>query len=271
MPASRRLLNTLFKTPGTVLLGVLLSGLPQSPLADCRPTQPLQPMRWQQVIDGDTLRLADGRALRLVGINTPEMGRKERPAQPLAIRARDALKQALGKERLIYVQPGVEKTDRYGRLLASVFLNPEGEHVGETLLEQGLGWQVVVPPNRQYLDCLAGAEARARAASLGVWSESAYKPRAVTSLRAGEGGFMRLHGRVSKVAESRRAWWIELQSSLSLRLAKESLPEFAGLDPQDLQGRQLTVRGWVSYRGPSRRGYPEHVMALQHPAMIEAF
>ncbi|MHB8822818.1 MAG: thermonuclease family protein, partial [Pseudomonadaceae bacterium] len=41
-----------------------------------------------QVIDGDTLRLTDGRSVRLIGLNTPELGRKGRAAEPLADAAR---------------------------------------------------------------------------------------------------------------------------------------------------------------------------------------
>src|SRR3989338_6623699 len=47
---------------------------------------PLQPdlseVRVRQVVDGDTLKLADGRSVRLIGLNTPELGRKGRSAEP---------------------------------------------------------------------------------------------------------------------------------------------------------------------------------------------
>ena len=42
-------------------------------------------------VDGDTLILDPGEAIRLVGINTPEMARDGRPAEPLALEARDTL------------------------------------------------------------------------------------------------------------------------------------------------------------------------------------
>ena len=42
-------------------------------------------------VDGDTLILDSGEAIRLAGINTPEMARVGRPAEPLALEARDAL------------------------------------------------------------------------------------------------------------------------------------------------------------------------------------
>ncbi len=222
------------------------------------------------VVDGDTLRLHDGRLLRLIGVNTPELGRDGRPHQPLAMEARRALQQLLGADSRIYYLPGEEPRDRYGRLLASVYSQPAGGHAGAALLSQGLAWQVVVPPNVALADCLAAAEAEARAAGRGVWALAAYRPRSVTSLAAGEGGFMRLRGRVSAVAESRRAWWLELDGALSLRLDKRDLERFGAPELQGWRGRELNVRGWVIYRGPNKRGYPPHLLHLRHPLMLES-
>ena len=33
----------------------------------------------RKVVDGDTLRLVDGRSVRLIGLNAPELARKGRP------------------------------------------------------------------------------------------------------------------------------------------------------------------------------------------------
>lgn len=48
-------------------------------------------MQVRQVVDGDTLRLVDGRSVRLIGINTPEVGRKGRSSEPYAEAARRRL------------------------------------------------------------------------------------------------------------------------------------------------------------------------------------
>ena len=42
-----------------------------------------------KVTDGDTLRLRDGRSVRLIGINSPELAHTDKPAEPLAEQARD--------------------------------------------------------------------------------------------------------------------------------------------------------------------------------------
>lgn len=59
------------------------------------PVKPQQ-VAVRQVLDGDTVRLSDGRSVRLIGINAPELGRKGRPSEPYAEAARQRL-QALIK------------------------------------------------------------------------------------------------------------------------------------------------------------------------------
>src|SRR5471032_1000981 len=45
----------------------------------------------QRVVDGDTLRLSDGRSVRMIGLNTPELGRQGRTDEPFAVAARKRL------------------------------------------------------------------------------------------------------------------------------------------------------------------------------------
>ena len=72
----------------------------------------------RQVVDGDTLRLTDGRSVRMIGINAPEMGRKGRASEPYAEAAKRRL-QALVKasDGRVGLVPGVESKDKYGRCL----------------------------------------------------------------------------------------------------------------------------------------------------------
>lgn len=81
------------------------------------------------VLDGDTLRLPDGRRVRLRSVDTPELGR------PCAAEARafTAERIAGGTLRLVPDEP---KHDRYGRLLADVLV--DGESLSEALLAAGL-------------------------------------------------------------------------------------------------------------------------------------
>ena len=51
------------------------------------------------IYDGDTVRLGDGRHVRLVGINTPEIGHDGAPSQPYAVKAKQALMELISSHR----------------------------------------------------------------------------------------------------------------------------------------------------------------------------
>ncbi len=222
-----------------------------------------RPVELAEVIDGDTIRLADGRHVRFIGLNTPERARDGRPAQPLAEAATARLRSLLANGRL-QLEIGRDPTDHYGRLLAHPFL-PDGTNVTARLLEAGLGFQVVVPPNLRHADCYAEAEARARQARRGVWREAAFRPVPADRLGPADTGFRRVTGTVSRVGESRTAFWLNLGPGFALRLPKKHRHHFAR-HPRDFAGRRLTVRGWVYYVKNRR----ELRMNLNHPRMIEA-
>ncbi|MFD5853767.1 thermonuclease family protein [Cytobacillus pseudoceanisediminis] len=66
-----------------------------------------------------------------------------------------------------------ERQDRYGRLLAYVYVN--GKSVQEILLEEGLARVAYVfPPNTRYLSDYEAAEKRARDKEIGIWSIDGY-------------------------------------------------------------------------------------------------
>lgn len=99
---------------------------------DCGPGKIDEYVTIRQVIDGDTVTLSDGRNLRLIGINTPEIGYDGQASEPYAESAREALKRRLWRRRvgLIHGQQGV---DKYQRWLAHVFLSDD-TNVQEWLL-----------------------------------------------------------------------------------------------------------------------------------------
>lgn len=89
------------------------------------------------VYDGDTLTLADERRVRLLGIDAPEIKEK----QPFAEESRDFLRRFCAKKQ-IFLEFDGEREDKYGRLLAYVFV--KGYHgavdlcVNGELLKAGL-------------------------------------------------------------------------------------------------------------------------------------
>ena len=75
-------------------------------------------VRW--VADGDTIILKDGRRVRYIGIDTPEVAHENRRAEPMG-QAAKAFNSELVSGRRIRLEKDREEKDRYGRILAYVY------------------------------------------------------------------------------------------------------------------------------------------------------
>lgn len=127
-----------------------------------------------KVIDGDTIRLKDGRRLRYIGIDTPETRKKKRgrwmyDPQPFAVAATRAnRKWVTGKQLTIVL--GRDPVDRYGRLLGYVYV---GEvFINQELVRAGLARARAYPPNTRLQTQLKRAQQQARAEGRGMWQRS---------------------------------------------------------------------------------------------------
>src|SRR5690606_30957160 len=147
----------------------------------CPPRKIDETARVAQVTDGDTLRLVDGRRVRVLGINAPELARPGQAGQAFAEQARDAARQFLPKNAQVHLMYDREQKDRYGRLLAHVY-NHKRQSLSAMLLSRGMAFQVVVPPNLHDAECLARQEMRARTNALGIWKESSLRVRPAATL-----------------------------------------------------------------------------------------
>ena len=120
------------------------------------------------VPDGDTIvvQVGEGTArVRVIGIDTPEIGRKECYGVEAAREAR-ALVQ--GRTVLLMADPTQDDRDRYGRLLRHVAL-ADGRSMAEVLIAGGYGREYTY--DRPYAGRAAhrAAQAAAREARLGIW------------------------------------------------------------------------------------------------------
>jgi endonuclease YncB( thermonuclease family) len=236
--------------------------------AYCPVPNGLKPVAVQRVVDGDTLRLSDGRSVRMIGLNTPELGKQGRSDEPFAVAARNRLEALVAASNgRVGVRPGKEGKDRYGRTLAHLY-GADGANLEAQMLAEGLGFQVAVAPNVDLVRCQQAAERRARQAGLGVWRHSPV-------LNAGQikaSGFAVLKGRVSKIQRNRGGIWIELQDSLVLRVAPNLIGQFDVASIERLKGRQIEARGWVvdrSRRGGLKSGQARWLLPLTDPAMLQ--
>ena len=222
----------------------------------------------QRVVDGDTLRLSDGRSVRMIGLNTPELGKKGRSDEPFAVAARQRLEALVAaSDGRVGLWPGKESKDHYGRTLAHVY-SVDGANLEAQMLAEGLGFQVAVAPNVDLVDCQQAAEHSARQAGLGLWRQSPV----LKAEQINTSGFAVLSGRVSKVQRNRGGVWIELQDSVVLRVAPNFLGQFDVASLERLKGRQIEARGWVldrSRRGGLKEGLARWLLPLTDPAMLQ--
>ncbi|MGE1092643.1 thermonuclease family protein [Pseudomonas zeae] len=222
----------------------------------------------QRVVDGDTLRLNDGRSVRMIGLNTPELGRQGRSDEPFAVAARkrlQALVDASGGR--VGLRPGKQVKDHYGRTLAHIY-STSGANLEAQMLADGLGFQVAVAPNVDLVACQQAAERSARKAGLGLWRQSPV----LKAEQIQRSGFAVISGRVSKVQRNRGGIWIELQDSLVLRVAPNLVGQFDNARLQALKGKQIEARGWIvdrSRRGGLQSGQSRWLLPLTDPSMLQ--
>lgn len=124
------------------------------------------------VTDGDTIEVRpsiNGTGdVRLIGVDAPETAGSPRGAQPYGERASRFAERRLDGRR-VTLRFDVEKKDRYGRVLAYVYL-PDGTMFNETLLEEGYVQVATFPPNVRHLGRFRAAQRSAREAGRGIWS-----------------------------------------------------------------------------------------------------
>ena len=122
-----------------------------------------------RVIDGDTLVLAGGARVRVLGIDAPEMERDGQPADFLAHKAKAVLTE-LTLNRTIALEYDRLRYDHYGRLLAYLFL-PDHTLVNADLVRQGLARVYFIAPNMRYREVLLAAQQEAIEAKRGIWQK----------------------------------------------------------------------------------------------------
>lgn len=167
------------------------------------PYQPTIEVVVVRVIDGDTLEASLSRVLvgqlppnwhspvkvRLIGIECPEMD------TPLGPKAKRFLA-TLVDGKYLYLEFDADYWDPYGRLLAYVYLDPEGyEMVNAILVALGFAEAKAYPPNTRYEALFEDLERVARNYKLGMWGgkETAVLPTPSLTTKAVSLKVIRFH------------------------------------------------------------------------------
>jgi micrococcal nuclease len=124
-----------------------------------------------RVVDGDTIyvQLADRvEKIRYIGVNTPEIHHPIKGEEPGG-REAAAMNRRLVGGRPVRLELDVRSRDRYGRLLAYVWLGDT--MVNAELVRRGYAQVMTVPPNVRYQDLFVKLQREARDAGRGLWRE----------------------------------------------------------------------------------------------------
>lgn len=212
-----------------------------------------------EVIDGETLRLADGREVRLIGALT----RVGPPSAKLDGQAEAALGElARGKAVSLAFPSGPARVDRHGRQLAHAFVEGSEGRVWlqDYLLSHGYAVAYGLPGRFGCWKELRAGERMARARGAGIWSGTAFRvrsaeqPRELLRLR---NSYQIVMGTVQRVTVSRNRVYVDFGSDwredFTAGLALNGRLEGGEVTKrlQAFVGRRVEARGWVERRfGP---------------------
>lgn len=239
--------------------------------ATCRP-ETIATGTVKSVIDGRTFVLADGREVRLAGIEVPAVPGPAAPAPISAATAPGAAEsapdsgvaaaaalEALVGGRDVLLKHSKFVTDRYGRILAdAVVAGTESPTAIKSLLAQGLARLAAHTGEPACVAELRAAEHAARAAKLGLWGDPRYFPKPAddpAGVLAERGRFTLVEGKVVSVRESGGTIYVNFgqrwSEEFSVTILKRNERQFtaAGLALRSLAGRRVLVRGWIEQRG----------------------
>lgn len=149
----------------------LESQLPRPPRDSTHPASPDIRCVVAKLSDGDSFTCADGRKVRLLLIDTPEMAQA-----PWGQMAKRQLESLIRPGTIVQLELDRTSVDRYRRTLAYVWADTV--MVNEAMVARG--WAVVLAyENVRHLERLQRAERVAREAKRGFWQAWAFRCRPV--------------------------------------------------------------------------------------------
>ncbi|WP_013499983.1 thermonuclease family protein [Rhodopseudomonas palustris] len=244
MTSFRRLRRSLLAAIGAVAFGVMPDGRAEA--AGCADLPVQGDGVVTEVVDARTLRLADGREVRLTGVEPID---EQREAGAAMLRSA-----ALGHR--VVLRGADDVPDRYGRQPAYVLLADGAELVQARLLSAGVALVGLGVESAECLQQLRAAEAAGRSAAAGAWVGIDVIKNAANSgdILSRLGRFTVVEGRVNSVREVGSTVYLNFAGrwtrGFAVTISRRMVGglEAAGLAPKSLTGQRIRVRGWVEKR-----------------------
>lgn len=129
--------------------------------------------RVTKVIDGDTFWVeGDGRRfkVRFIGVDAPEIRNSQHKKKGYFASEAKEFVRRLCEGKFVRLEYDVQRTDRYQRDLAYVYLE-DGTFLNAALLQGGYAVVATFPPNVRYVDYFLKLQRKARAMQNGLWAQ----------------------------------------------------------------------------------------------------
>jgi endonuclease YncB( thermonuclease family) len=210
-----------------------------------------------EAIDGDTVALADGRIVRLAGVEAPKRPLAvpdDRP-WPAADAARAGLHDLVAGAPVTLLQSG-SATDRHGRIPGRLLL-ADGRWVEGELAASGLVRARWLAGETSCFQALLAIERGAREAARGLWASPAYAVLGADdpSLRSRNGLYELVEGRIVSVGHGSRMVFLDFGRNVRSDFTAMVPPAVAeqlavaGISVDGLAGRRVRVRGVIEESG----------------------
>lgn len=129
------------------------------------------------VTDGDTFEInynGTKTKVRLIGVDTPESVHPDSKKNNEYGKQASNYTKSLLEGKTVKLEFDVSPTDKYGRLLAYVYLE-NGEMLNEKLLKEGYAQVATYPPNVKYVENFKDIQKEARENKVGFWAKDVFK------------------------------------------------------------------------------------------------
>lgn len=130
------------------------------------------------IYDGDTICVRIGAEeckVRMIGVDAPESAQRDRKKNtPEGEVAAQWLRERLSRQR-VYLEFDEQREDRYGRLLAYVWLSDGETMVEDEMLREGMTEILPMEPNDRYSERFEKLEKEAKRSGAGFWGTGFFK------------------------------------------------------------------------------------------------
>jgi micrococcal nuclease len=244
---------------------LLLPGCRPAPVKAVQAAKPVDEYIVARVVDGDTVDLKNGKKVRYIGIDTPEVrkrigGEWQYMPEPYAVEAKKFNDEMI-RGKNVRLEFDAEKEDKYGRWLAYVYSGDK--MVNAELLRRGYASLLTIPPNVKHIDLLVKAQKEAQENRRGIWKD--YKVIAPEEAEESIGKFLSVRGTVLATHISGKSVFLNFKNGFKALIFGSSMPLFVeeGIDPLDYyNGKTVEVTGKIKfYDGPR--------ILIDHPSQIE--